>query len=243
MYGFPTELVVTLATASATVVGAFGALAGTVWQLRQARNAEKLRATIEARILSDNGNSRLEEQSPEEHPSLNDRGELQVTTRTDEKLLREYHAQGLTQSRVSFWFSIIFACVGFSIIGFGAIAALNGSITFEKSIIPIISGGVIDGVSGLFFVQSNRARQLMSEFFDKLRADNKLTEALRLSASIRDEKVSSSLKAYLAMHFAGIDVDVDGFRSVVGLPVQLARPSASAKKPSRHGPQQSSAEG
>ena len=31
-------------------------------------------------------------------------------------LLQEYHAQGLSQSRVSFWFSIIFASIGFAII-------------------------------------------------------------------------------------------------------------------------------
>jgi hypothetical protein len=31
-------------------------------------------------------------------------------------LLREYHAQGLAQSRMSFWFSLIFASIGFAVI-------------------------------------------------------------------------------------------------------------------------------
>jgi hypothetical protein len=31
-------------------------------------------------------------------------------------LLREYHAQGLAQSRVSFWFSLTFASIGFAVI-------------------------------------------------------------------------------------------------------------------------------
>jgi hypothetical protein len=35
-------------------------------------------------------------------------------------------------------------------------------------------------VSALFFVQSNRARNLMTAFFDKLRQDRSLEEALRL---------------------------------------------------------------
>lgn len=71
----------------------------------------------------------------------------------------------------------------------------------------------------------------MSDFFDKLRADNKLTEAIRLSDSIEDPKIAASLKAYLSMHFAGIDVGVDGFRSVVRLPVQLS--TAAAKSQAR----------
>ena len=31
-------------------------------------------------------------------------------------LMREYHTQGLSQSRISFWFSLIFASLGFAII-------------------------------------------------------------------------------------------------------------------------------
>src|ERR1043166_127330 len=39
-------------------------------------------------------------------------------------LLKEYHAQGLAQSKVSFWFSLIFAALGFSVI----IVAVGASI-------------------------------------------------------------------------------------------------------------------
>jgi hypothetical protein len=42
----------------------------------------------------------------------------------------------------------------------------------------IIWGTVIQAAYTLFVVQSNRARQLMTEFFDKLRVDRKLDEAL-----------------------------------------------------------------
>jgi hypothetical protein len=34
-------------------------------------------------------------------------------------LLRAYHAQGLAQSKISFWFSLIFASIGFSVIMLG----------------------------------------------------------------------------------------------------------------------------
>jgi hypothetical protein len=139
-----------------------------------------------------------------------------------EALLHRYHAQGLAQSQISFWFSITFAALGFGIIAFGATSAfLVPNTDAIRSAVPIVSGVIIDAVSGLFFVQSNRARQLMSDFFDKLRADNKLSEALRLADEITDQKVASNLRAYLSMHFAGIDVGVDAFRSVAGLPIRV----------------------
>jgi hypothetical protein len=49
-----------------------------------------------------------------------------------------------------------------------------------KPAFTLIAGTIIDAVAALFFVQSNKARQLMTEFFDKLRVDRKLDEALSL---------------------------------------------------------------
>jgi hypothetical protein len=55
------------------------------------------------RTSADEIRQRLETAPPE-------RGQQQYA------LLREYHAQGLAQSRVSFWFSLMFASFGFAII-------------------------------------------------------------------------------------------------------------------------------
>ena len=113
--------------------------------------------------------------------------------------MREYHAQGLSQSRVSFWFSLTFASLGFAIIALSVGLFLqridNPSAgwldTAGKPIFTLVAGTVIDAVSALFFVQSNKARQLMTEFFDKLRVDRKLDEALRLMTEIPDPRSSS----------------------------------------------------
>ena len=137
-------------------------------------------------------------------------------------LLREYHAQGLAQSRISFWFSLTFASIGFAVIalavGLFLETAPTGSGWMDnagKPVFTLVSGTVIDAVAALFFVQSNKARQLMTEFFDKLRTDRKLDESLKLAETISDSIVSSRLKAILALHFAEAPVDLPLFEGVI----------------------------
>jgi hypothetical protein len=103
-------------------------------------------------------------------------------------LLREYHAQGLAQSKVSFWFSLIFAALGFAVI-VSAIFSLQPEARLleqGRTFITLIAGTIIDAVAALFFVQSNKARQLMVDFFDRLRNDRKLEESLKLAINIPD---------------------------------------------------------
>jgi hypothetical protein len=138
-------------------------------------------------------------------------------------LLKEYHAQGLAQSRMSFWFSLIFASIGFAVIALSIGIFLQQSRDASagwldnagKPIFTLVAGTIIDAVAGLFFVQSNKSRQLMVEFFDKLRTDRKLDEALRLASSVADEKTASHLKALLSLNFADIAVDRALFETVI----------------------------
>lgn len=130
-------------------------------------------------------------------------------------LMREYHAQGLSQSRVSFWFSLTFASLGFAIIALSVGIFLQGMDkpsagwldTAGKPIFTLIAGTVIDAVSALFFVQSNKARQLMTEFFDKLRVDRKLDEALKLMSEILDPIIASRIKGIVALAFSEVSTD------------------------------------
>jgi len=146
-------------------------------------------------------------------------------------LLQEYHAQGLAQSKISFWFSLIFAAIGFFIIIISILSyvfsneAVNTELAVKstlldsagKPIFAVIAGTIIDAVAALFFVQSNKARQLMTEFFDKLRIDRKLDESLNVLSKIEDKTISSRVKALLALNFAEIDVTDDMYRRVVSM--------------------------
>jgi hypothetical protein len=119
------------------------------------------------------------------------------------RLLRSYATQGLTQGRVSFWASIWAATFGFIIILLGVVAALVGGET-DQALVPIIGGAVIDAVSLLFFAQDRRHQTAMFDFFERLREDRKLDEALALLRTIADESVQSRVQAAMALHFAAV---------------------------------------
>jgi hypothetical protein len=71
-------------------------------------------------------------------------------------LLREYHAQGIAQSKISFWFSLVFAALGFGVIVSGLLT-LQADKEFSKqagSFVTMLAGTIIDAVSALFFVQA-----------------------------------------------------------------------------------------
>ncbi len=122
--------------------------------------------------------------------------------------LIQYHANSLSQSKISFGFSLGAATLGFVIIIVGVMSILLSN-TNSVSYLTIVSGAIIDAVASLFFVQSNQARKSMTEFFDKLRLDRQFNESLRLCDSIPDPKIQSMLKAQLALFFSGMPKDSD----------------------------------
>jgi hypothetical protein len=114
-------------------------------------------------------------------------------------LLETYHNQGLSQSRISFYFSLTLGVLGFAVIVFAVI-------TRSQEIGVYVSGVITEAVAALFFTQSNRARRLMADFFDKLRDDRKLEEGLRLALKIENPDLRASVQALLAMHLMGSEV-------------------------------------
>jgi hypothetical protein len=116
--------------------------------------------------------------------------------------LSEYYSQILTQSRISFWFSLLFASIGFTIITWGVVSISTDDL--NGSIITIISGTVVDSISALFFIQSKNAQKAMSLFFNKLRMDREVMEALNMCETISNEQLKDSTKVKLALHLAGV---------------------------------------
>jgi hypothetical protein len=111
------------------------------------------------------------------------------------RLLSEYHAQGLAQSRTSFRFSIFFASLGFAVILATVVFAIGSHEPTAGTTVSLISGAIVEAIAGLFFVQSNRARELMVAFFDRLRTDRKLRNALALAESIDDVELRGRLQS------------------------------------------------
>ena len=92
-----------------------------------------------------------------DHPKLTEYRQLSGRAPKDPadrpyQLLQEYHSQGLAQSRVSFWFSLIFASIGFVVIMIGLLNVQSQKQISQQSssFISLIAGTVIDAVSALF---------------------------------------------------------------------------------------------
>lgn len=148
------------------------------------------------------------------------------------ELLSQYHSQGLDQSKISFWFSLIFAALGFSVI-ITAVFAMDRSVQFTsqgQTFITLLAGTIIDIVSTLFFVQSNKARELMSKFFDKLRADRKLEEALKLCQEIQDGNIRARLQTLLALKFAEVQFNDSLLSSMLSTEVKEKKTRTNKKK-------------
>jgi len=145
-------------------------------------------------------------------------------------LLSEYHAQGLAQSRISFWFSLVFAGLGFAVIA-TALLTMKPEVSLTQQARPfisIVSGVITEAVSALFFVQSNKARSLMIEFFDKLRADRKLEEALRLASDLPDAMLQSRLRVLLALKFVDRKSTDEFLSSILGVTGPTAPPKVTS---------------
>ncbi len=143
------------------------------------------------------------------------------------RLLSQYHSQGLEQSKISFWFSLIFAALGFLVLITGIFTMDNGVQFTEqgRAFITLLAGTIIDAVAALFFVQSNKARELMTNFFDKLRADRKLEEALSLCQEIQDGNVQGRLQTLLALKFAEVQFNDSLLTSMLSSPTSVGTDS------------------
>ncbi|ENU5814307.1 hypothetical protein ACE34P_001863 [Vibrio fluvialis] len=116
--------------------------------------------------------------------------------------LANYYSQILSQSKISFWFSLVFASLGFATIVIAAFLYTDSNGT--ATIAQFIAGLIMDAVSGLFFVQSRNAQKSMGDFFDKLRSDRLHMESRSLSESIESAKARDALRLHLALHYSGV---------------------------------------
>ncbi|AUR04011.1 hypothetical protein PhaeoP72_02044 [Phaeobacter inhibens] len=116
--------------------------------------------------------------------------------------LASYYNQALSRAQISFWFSLIFASIGFGVIIMAF--ASHDSADMAGSILKIVSGTIIDAVAALFFVQSTNAQKSMSEFFEKLRHDRLNAEAREMVAEIEEAEARDRVRIEMIGKYTGI---------------------------------------
>ncbi|MBB2905801.1 hypothetical protein FHR76_002183 [Rhizobium sp. RAS22] len=178
-------------------VSATAAIASVVYSMFSAIRAGAIKSVkfggiqLEMRELTKNDVDTLQ------HPPSSDEKPFEV------KALANYYNQALARANISFWFSLVFASIGFGVIIFAFISHTQGNIA--DTLIKVLSGTVIDGVSALFFVQSTNAQKSMSEFFEKLRLDRLNAEAREMISEIENVERRDQLRAQLVIKYAGIE--------------------------------------
>ena len=143
-----------------------------------------------------------------------------------------YYGQVLSQSKVSFWFSLIFASLGFAVIV--AAGFLYTGQNTGATVAQFISGLVMDAVAALFFTQSRNAQKAMGEFFDKLRRDRQHLESRRLCDSIANPLIQDALRMQLALHYAEIEDSSAVTKSLIGTAVESLSPMKKKQNKPRH---------
>ncbi|MCD6003834.1 hypothetical protein K7H08_03165 [Halomonas sp. IOP_6] len=116
--------------------------------------------------------------------------------------LANYYSQILAQSKISFWFSLIFASLGFAVIVVAAF--LFQGVETGSTVAQFTAGVIMDAVAGLFFVQSRNAQKSMGDFFDKLRNDRAQAESRAICETIESPEAKDALRVHLALYYAGV---------------------------------------
>lgn len=116
--------------------------------------------------------------------------------------LTNYYSQILSQSKIAFWFSLVFASLGFVAIVVAAFFYTSES--SGTTIAQFVAGTIMEAVASLFFVQSKNAQKSMGDFFDKLRSDRLHLESRKLCDDIANSDAQDALKLHLSLHYAGV---------------------------------------
>jgi hypothetical protein len=195
-------------TAVVTVVFAARQFQLRQWSVELERHFDR-QATVHK---MDNGDSAVSQFQLETTQSPKD------LTKPSEAFLSRYHSQGLLQSQVSFWFSLIFASIGFVVIVSAVVQYRvdRNLMNQGPAVLTLIAGTIVDSVSALFFIQSNKARQLMVDFFDRLRSDEKLDKSLALAASMQDIALRNRLQVALSLRLADEHLGPPTLTTVLG---------------------------
>ena len=179
-----------------TVLGIVAALATVIAALRAG-----VLSSIKLGALEIKGNEREVREAKEIIRSVREPNTEKIPFETEQ--LANYYAQVLGQSKTSFWFSLVFASIGFLIIVLAAF--MHADSESGSTIARFIAGGVVDAVAALFFVQSKRAQESMADFFDKLRRDRNHVEARKLCESLETKEAKDALRVRLALHYAEVE--------------------------------------
>ncbi|MEC4812059.1 MAG: hypothetical protein SAK29_02075 [Scytonema sp. PMC 1069.18] len=122
------------------------------------------------------------------------------------ELVENYHTQALSQAATQFWFSLAAASMGFIVILYTAFGSFRGRQVYI-TLLNTLPGIAIEAVAALFFKQAEETRKRATELYDRLRMDDRQTQALALIESIQNQELKDLVKAQWALRIVGVKSD------------------------------------
>ncbi|MCG3755817.1 hypothetical protein [Amycolatopsis sp. Poz14] len=123
------------------------------------------------------------------------------------RLIVKYYVHARRQTAISFMLSISFAVIGFVVFGLAAASYLHNPDQAGGAIVATVAGAVNEAIGFLFFQRADKARDLMIAMIDRLRtdreADRQFISALGVIDQVQNLAVQDSLRAAIAIQFAG----------------------------------------
>ncbi|MFI5490145.1 hypothetical protein ACIBXA_29190 [Micromonospora echinaurantiaca] len=183
---------------------------------RADRETEAIRGAVEKEATGDvifnigDGGTVHYQQQAEDRANTQASDSLQK----QEAILREIYTQGLAQARTSFRLSMLFAALGAAILLAGSALAIKNNDQGQAATITALSGLVIEIVSSLFFVQSNRANANMIRqgvlLREESQSDRLLNASRQVAGGIEDVKLRDEVRAKMAESILRLAGDTTG---------------------------------
>ena len=130
------------------------------------------------------------------------RSEIEQPACKDDLAL-SYPRQALAQNRVQFWATLIAASLTLGLGIYLIAIAVYGYIALGQSLqiaaIEAFLSMILDLASVLYFRQLRETRKYNVEMYDRMRFDERIAEAIRLTESIDDPTTRSDTKAKLVL--------------------------------------------
>lgn len=189
-----------------TSLGVLGAIGALFWFIKTitSKKVKLFNLEIERNLVDEENYSEIID-------SIKKEGSKNIKPGVEQ--LVKYYIQISEQTKISFWFGIIFAFFGFSILLI--IIFSNTYMNPSKITILLISTAIIEGVAMLFFSRSNKARKEMGTFFSKLRKDRQQGISRELVESIEGSILKDTLKIQLALYYSGIQNDTSSINEAI----------------------------
>jgi len=192
-------------------LGVLGAIGALFWLIKSATTKK-----VKLFNLEIDRNLAAEENYSEIINSIKKEDNKDVTLGIEQ--LAKYYTLISKQTKVSFWFGLIFAIFGFSILLI--VTFSNTDLNPGKTIVSFLSTAIIEGVSILFFSRSYKAQKEMEQFFSKLRKDKQQGITRQLVESIEDSTLKDTVKIQLALYYSGLQNNISSINDAIQVAVK-----------------------